>query len=485
MIPTRKCPGAASSPASSSGVSGSARRELVRAGDAVAQLPAPVVGSSPARARWCAGSCVRLARLRLRLVVDDRQTDRHGGCPQRHGDDGLVRPVLMCACVVSPSATSVPVAIERFHVTITGPVILRSSSTVKLVGSEIAVGVGRHRRTWSTAARRSRSPAAAPAPASRRRATSTSRNESSRWQAAEHEPAPPAATSGQDRRTCAAATSVTLRTCSCPTCCPAAAPASAGGTSRSPPTGRAHDQRPQRGPRPTESAAAADRCVVAPTRSATARRRGPAPAAGPARAAAARAALTGGGSARRRRAHGGGAGRARSWLSAPPARAASSVAIFASMSARLRRLRDLVEERAVVRDGALGVARAAIALAAIEQHDRIVELLVGRGVFVDRRLAVPLAASAFAFLRWLRPSAADPRRTLRACAGDAAGATCLALPHAAPPPTPRQTRDHHHAVTARLTDSAARPAAARSRPAPASWASTGCCRTPASGPCPP
>ena len=61
------------------------RRDLVLAGDAVAQLPAPVVESPPAGR--AAGARPRIARR----LVDDRERERHGWRArfERHRDDGL------------------------------------------------------------------------------------------------------------------------------------------------------------------------------------------------------------------------------------------------------------------------------------------------------------------------------------------------------------------------------------------------------------
>ena len=53
------------------------------------------------------------------------------------------------------------------------------------------------------------------------------------------------------------------------------------------------------------------------------------------------------------------------------------------------RVRNLLEKLAVVVDRGVGVTDAAETLAAVEQHDRIVQQLVRLRVLVDRRLAVP------------------------------------------------------------------------------------------------
>ena len=153
-------------------------------------------GSSAGRVAGCGAGPARGRRLRL---VDETGSPTSWRRPQRHGDDGLAARVDVRLRGLARAQSASPRHQALRRITITGPVILRSSSTVKLVGSEIAAGSG-GTKTCSTAARRSRSRAAATGASVTSPATSTSRNESSRWQAAGRQQRRQACDGGQDRR---------------------------------------------------------------------------------------------------------------------------------------------------------------------------------------------------------------------------------------------------------------------------------------------
>src|SRR5262249_45442576 len=121
-----------------------ARRDLLLARDAVAQLPAPVVYLIAFGLlrfeRGAFGRRVFAGRVRL---VDDRKRECHQPPPvpdpvsagAGEADTSVTvmivcSPVLMYVCVVMPEATTYPLPSSASIAIVTGPVILRSSSTV-------------------------------------------------------------------------------------------------------------------------------------------------------------------------------------------------------------------------------------------------------------------------------------------------------------------------------------------------------------------